>query len=48
MMFPIFSLVPEREKYGDSLNEALLQSLGTVVFQDETYDTYIIKVDGVN
>ena len=44
----IFIGSTEREKYGDSLNEALLQSLGTVVFQDETYDTYIIKVDGVN
>ena len=44
----IFVGSTEREKYGDSLNEALLQSLGTVVFQDETYDTYIIKVDGVN
>lgn len=44
----IFVGSTEREKYGDSLNESLLQSLGTVVFQDETYDTYIIKVDGVN
>ena len=44
----IFIGSTEREKYGDSLNEALLQSLGTVVFQDETYDTYIIKMDGVN
>lgn len=44
----IFIGSTEREKYGDSLNEALLQSLGTVVFQDEIYDTYIIKVDGVN
>ena len=43
----IFFGSTEREKYGDSLNESLLQSLGTVVFQDETYDTYIIKVDGV-
>ena len=44
----IFVGSTEREKYGDSLNESLLQSLGTVVFQDETYDTYIIKVEGVN
>lgn len=44
----IFVGSTEREKYGDSLNESLLQSLGTVVFQDETYDTYIIKLDGLN
>ena len=38
----------EREKYGEDLNESLLQSLGTVVYQDATYDTYIIKLDGMN
>jgi uncharacterized membrane protein len=34
----------EREKYGDLLNESLLQSLGEIVYQDPVYDTYIIKL----
>lgn len=35
----------EREKYGDALNEDLLKSLGTIVFQDDTYNTYIIQIE---
>ena len=33
----------EREKYGEELNTTLLKSLGEVVFQDEAYQTCIIK-----
>lgn len=35
----------EEEKYGDRLNHELLQSLGTVVFSDDNYSTYILKMD---
>jgi uncharacterized membrane protein len=35
----------EREKYGDALNEETLNTLGSVVFQDENSDTYILKLD---
>ena len=35
----------EREKYEDALNNALLQSLGDIVFIDEDSGTYIVKVD---
>ena len=46
MMFLIFlSDRKEREKYGDALNEEVLNSLGEVVFQDEVYSTYILKVN---
>lgn len=41
----IFVGSTERDKYGSSVNDALLQSLGTVVFRDETYGTYILQVD---
>ena len=34
----------ERNKYGDSLNNNLLKNLGEVVYQDEMYRTYIVKV----
>ncbi|MBU5479633.1 DUF2298 domain-containing protein [Blautia sp. MSJ-19] len=34
----------ERNKYGESLNNELLRSLGEVVFQDTEYQTYIVKV----
>ena len=39
----IFVGAMEREKYGVSLNDSLLQSLGTIVFQDEDTGTYIIE-----
>lgn len=35
----------ERQKYGETLNNTLLQSLGEVVFLDSAYDTYIVKVE---
>ena len=41
----IFVGSKEREKYGDALNEEVLNSLGEVVFQDEVYSTYILKVN---
>ncbi|MGB4999995.1 MAG: hypothetical protein WBO90_12905, partial [Blautia wexlerae] len=41
----IFVGSKEREKYGDALNEEVLNSLGEVVFQDEEYSTYILKVN---
>ena len=41
----IFVGSKEREKYEDSLNNALLQSLGEMVFMDEDSGTYIVKVD---
>ena len=41
----IFVGSKEREKYGDALNEEVLNSLGEVVFQDEVYNTYILKVN---
>ena len=34
----------ERQKYAN-LNESLLRTMGTVVFQDEASSTYIIQVD---
>ena len=34
----------ERNKYGDSLNNNLLKNLGEIVYQDDTYRTYIVKV----
>ena len=30
---------------GDALNEEVLNSLGEVVFQDEVYSTYILKIN---
>ena len=41
----IFVGSKEREKYGEALNEDVLKSLGEVVFQDEVYSTYILKVN---
>ena len=41
----IFVGSKEREKYGDALNEDVLKGLGEVVFQDEEYSTYILKVN---
>lgn len=41
----IFVGSKEREKYGDRLNDTLLQKLGERVFSDENTGTYIIKVD---
>ena len=41
----IFVGSKEREKYEDALNNALLQSLGNIVFIDEDSGTYIVKVD---
>ena len=41
----IFVGSKEREKYGDALNEEVLNLLGEVVFQDEVYSTYILKVN---
>lgn len=40
----IFVGSTEREKYGSELNDGLLQSLGTIVFEDENYGTYILQV----
>lgn len=34
----------EREKYGENLNNAGLESLGEIVYQDSDYETYIVKV----
>ena len=34
----------EQEKYGTNLNDSLLQSLGSIVFEDEMSGTYIVKV----
>lgn len=41
----IFVGAREREKYQERLNETLLESLGEVVFRDETYGTWILKVE---
>lgn len=41
----IFIGSTEREKYRENLKTEVLKSLGTVVFQDETYDTCIIKIE---
>ena len=41
----IFVGSKEQEKYEDALNNALLQSLGDIVFIDEDSGTYIVKVD---
>lgn len=35
----------EKEKYEERLNLVLLESLGDIVFQDETYGTMVIAVD---
>lgn len=35
----------ERKKYGENLNSDMLKSMGEVVYQDKTSQTYIVKVD---
>ena len=35
----------EREKYGENLNNAGLESLGEIVYQDQDYETYIVKIE---
>lgn len=35
----------EKEKYGELLNEELLENLGEVVFQDENSPTFIVRID---
>ena len=34
----------ERKKYGESLNNDMLKSMGEVVYQDDEWQTYIVKV----
>ena len=34
----------ERKKYGESLNNEMLKSMGEVVYQDDEWQTYIVKV----
>ncbi len=41
----IFVGSKEKEKYEDTLNNELLQSLGEIMFMDEDSGTYIVKVD---
>ena len=46
MMFLIFlSDRKNGRNMGDALNEEVLNSLGEVVFRDEVYSTYILKVN---
>ena len=40
----IFVGSKEKEKYGDALNESLLQSIGDIVYQDTASGTYILQV----
>ena len=40
----IFVGSKEKEKYGDALNELLLQSIGDIVYQDTASGTYILQV----
>ena len=35
----------ERDKYGENLNNAGLESLGEIVYQDPNYETYIVKIE---
>ena len=35
----------EREKYDENLNNAGLESLGEIVYQDPNYETYIVKIE---
>ena len=35
----------ERDKYGANLNNAGLESLGEIVYQDPNYETYIVKIE---
>ena len=35
----------EQEKYGTALNDSLLQSLGSIVYEDDMTGTYIVKVN---
>ena len=41
----IFAGSCEREKYGENLNNAGLESLGEIVYQDPNYETYIVKIE---
>lgn len=41
----IFVGAKEKEKYQDALNLEGLKNLGTIVFSDDTYGTYIVQVD---
>ena len=34
-----------KEKYGTELNDSVLQSLGSIVFEDDMSGTYIVKVE---
>ena len=40
----IFVGEQEKEKYGTELNDSVLQSLGSIVFEDDMSGTYIVKV----
>ena len=40
----IFVGSKEKEKYGDALNESLLQSIGDIVYQDTASGTHILQV----
>lgn len=44
-IFYIFVGSCEREKYGENLNNAGLESLGEIVYQDPNYETYIVKIE---
>ena len=41
----IFVGSTEQEKYAERLNHDMIQSLGEIVYQDEYYDTYILKIE---
>ena len=41
----IFVGEQEKEKYGTELNDSVLQSLGSIVFEDDMSGTYIVKVE---
>ena len=41
----IFVGEQEKEKYGTGLNDSVLQSLGSIVFEDDMSGTYIVKVE---
>lgn len=41
----IFVGAKEREKYAERLNQDLIRNLGEIVYQDEMYDTFIVRVN---
>ena len=41
----LFRSGQEKEKYGTELNDSVLQSLGSIVFEDDMSGTYIVKVE---